>query len=40
MSKNNKYAGATQSLSVENRSYDIISYQPTKPVLDSELTGQ
>ena len=35
MSKNSKYAGTTQSLSVENRSFENVIYQPTKPVLDS-----
>jgi hypothetical protein len=40
MSKNNYYVGATQTLATEDRSLDSIVFQPTKPVLDSELNTQ
>jgi len=39
MSKNNSYAGTTTTLSIENRNFDNIIYEPTKPVLDAELNG-
>jgi hypothetical protein len=37
VAKNNKYEGTTVSLEIENRNFDNIVFQPSKPVLDSEL---
>ena len=37
MAKDNKYDGTTTTIPVENTNYDSIIFQPTKPVLDSEL---
>jgi len=37
VANNNTYEGTTLTLSIKDTSYDNIIYQPTKPVLDSEL---
>lgn len=38
MSNNSKYSGTTVSIPVKDVSFDTVVYQPSKPVLDSELT--
>lgn len=38
MSNNTKYSGTTVTLPVKDVSIDTVVYQPSKPVLDSELT--
>lgn len=38
MSNNSKYTGTTVTLPVKDVSFDTVVYQPSKPVLDSELT--
>jgi hypothetical protein len=37
VAKNNNYIGTSATVGFENTSYDNVLFQPTKPVLDSEL---